>query len=170
MTRAKLSYVVLAIVITIAGGAPAAAVDWSATGHNDVSVTFSEEAGKCGIRSKDEFAKQLRGSLGEIGQRVDPSQPLVAQLHVSAKPVQAIQGQCVAVVRLAFVIPMEMDFIEITEKVTNREAVISVLEKARQFPIVLYENSEFTAAWPTNMHSDALYLVEQLVQQYAGRR
>ncbi len=170
MTRCVLSFLAAATVITIVAGTPAAALDWSASGHKDVSVTFSEEAAKCGIRSTDEFAKQLRDSLGEIGLRVDPSQPLVVRLNVSAKPVQALQGQCVAVVKLAFVIPMEMDFIEITEKVTNREAVIAVLEKARQFPIVLYEDSEFTAGWPTNIHSDALSLVEQLVQRYAGRR
>lgn len=170
MRRVLRPFLAAAIVTAIAGDAPAFGAEWSVTGHKDVSVTLSEDAAKCGVRGKDEFAKQLRDSLGEIGLRVDPSQPLVAQLTVSAKPVASLQGQCVAVVTLAFVIPMEMDFIEITEKVSNREAVIEVLEKARRFPIVLYENSEFTAAWPTNIHSDALNLVDQLVQRYAGRR
>ncbi len=170
MINAVRLFLASAVLAAVAQGAHAAGADWSATGHKSISVTFSEDAAKCGIRSKDEFAKQLRDSLGEVGLRVDPSQPLVAQLTVSAKPVASLEGQCVAVVTLAFVIPMEVDFIEITEKVTDREAMIAVLEKARRFPIVLYENSEFAAAWPTNIHSDALYLVDQLAQRYAGRR
>ncbi len=169
MNRTVALFVMAAIMATGAGGAAAVGAEWSATGHKDVSVTFSEDAAKCGIRGEDEFARRLRNSLGEIGMRVDPSQPLVVRLTVSAKPVEALEGQCVAIVAVAFVIPMEMDFVEITEKVTNREAVVAVLEKARRFPIVLYEDSEFTASWPTNMHSDALYLVDQLVQRYAGR-
>lgn len=170
MTRTVLLCLTAAIFMTVAGATHAVGAEWSITGHKGISVSFSEYAEKCGIRSKDEFAKQLQDSLGKIGLRVDPSEPLVAHLTISARPVELLQGQCVAVIRLAFVIPMEMDFIEITEKVTNREAVVAVLEKARQFPIVLYEDSEFTAAWPTNIHSDALYLVDQLAQRYAGRR
>lgn len=163
MIEAVRLFVIAAILTLAAEAAPAEAAEWSSTGHKDITVTFSEDAGKCGIRSKDAFAKQLRDSLGMAGLRVDPSQPLVAHLTVSAKPVESLKGQCVAVVTLALVIPMEMDFIEITDKATDREAVIAVLEKAKRFPIVLYENSEFTAAWPTNIRSDALYLVDQLV-------
>jgi len=169
MIRVLQMFLAAAILTAIAGSSQAAGAEWSVTGHKDVSVSFSEDAAKCGIRSKEEFAKQLLDSLGEIGLRVDPSQPLAARLTVSAKPLEALEGQCVAVVTLAFVIPMEMDFIEITEKVANRKAVVALLEKARQFPIVLYEDSDFTAAWPTNIHSDALYLVDQLVQRYAGK-
>ncbi len=170
MTRAVLLAVVTASLMAIAGGVHAAGAGSAITAHKGVSVTFTEGAGTCGIRSKDEFAKQLDDSLGRIGLRVDPNEPVLARLTVSAKPIESLEGKCVVFVGLAFIIPMEMDFIKLTEKVTNRKAMVDVLEKTRDFPIVLYEDSDFTAAWPTNSHGDALYLVDQLVQRFAGSR
>ena len=168
MTRAVLLFGAAAIVMAIAGGVHAAGSP--ITAHKGVSVIFSGDTGKCSIRSKDEFAKQLDDSLGRIGLRVDPNEPVLARLTVSAKPVESLEGKCVVFVGLAFTIPMEIDFIEINEKVTNRKAMVEILEKARRFPIVLYEDNVFTASWPTNSHSDALYLVDQLAQRFAGQR
>lgn len=170
MTKSMMGYLAAAILTVVSAGTDAVGAEWTATGHKGIRVTLSEDAGKCGIRGKDAFAKQLEESLGEIGLRVDPRQPLVAQLTVSSKPIESLEGQCVTIITLAFVIPMEMEFIEVTDKITNREAVVSILEKARKFPIVLYEDSDFTASWPTNSHADALYLVDQLAQRYAGPR
>lgn len=170
MTRGVLLFVAATVLITVAGGIHAANAASAITGHKGVSVTFTGDAGTCGIRSKDEFAKQLDDSLGRIGLRVDPNEPVLARLTVSAKPIESLEGKCVVFVALAFVIPMEIEFIKVTEKVTNRKAMIEVLEKARRFPIVLYEDSDFTAAWPTNSHGDALFLVDQLAQRFAGHR
>jgi hypothetical protein len=168
----RAALMVLAAMVPLAGaeGASAETAASAITAHNGVTVELSQDAGKCGVRSKEEFAKQLDGALGEIGLRVDPSQPVVARLTVSAKPVESIQGQCVIFVGLAFVIPLEVDFITVTEKAADRKAMVAVLEKARRFPIVLYEDSDFTAAWPTNAHGQALYLVDQLTQRFAGQR
>lgn len=170
MTRAVLLFLAAAVLTVVAGDVHAAGAGSAITAHKGVSVVFSGDAGTCGIRSKDEFAKQLDDSLGRIGLRVDPNEPVLALLTVSAKPIESLEGKCVVFVGLAFTIPMEIDFIKVNEKVTNRKAMVEVLERARRFPIVLYEDSDYTAAWPTNTHSDALYLVDQLAQRFAGQR
>ena len=165
-----MSCLAAAILVVLAAGAHAAGAGSAIAAHKGVSVIFSADAGKCGLRGKDEFARQLENSLGKIGLRVDPGEPVLARLTVSAKPVESLKGQCVVLVTLAFVIPMEVDFIKITEKVANRKAMVTVLEETAKFPIVLYEDTNFTAAWPTNTHGDALYLVDQLAQRFAGQR
>jgi hypothetical protein len=81
-----------------------------------------------------------------------------------------LDGKCLIAVSLAFNIPLKAESISLSEAVSHRETVIAILKDIEEVPVLLFADGEFGADYPMNAQSQALYLVDQLVERFAAQR
>lgn len=166
MSRLFAGLIVLMLASATASGAFAASI----AGYNGVTVVKSAEAGQCGIRDEADFHDRLQKSLNNNKVALDHGSPVHARLSLDAKAVDSLEGKCVIFVRLEFTVPVETKFVAFDKRLPNREAVIAALKQTNEISALIYEDNEFNASWPINAHGEALYLVDQLVERFAGRK
>jgi hypothetical protein len=170
MVRSLLFPVLIAMGVLSAGAADAGGQAAAIPDFNGITVALSPEAGQCNIRSDADFRERLKGGLDSVGLSLDEASPVHARLTVTGRPIASVNDQCVIVVSLAFTIPLEAKAVRVTEAASKHEAVIAIFKEIEEVPVVLYEDGEFTAAWPTEANEQALYITDQLAEQFGGQR
>jgi hypothetical protein len=138
--------------------------------YNGITVTLSPQSESCSVRDEEAFRSHLKNSFGEIGLPMDGDQPVHAHLVVTAQSVGSLDGKCLIAVSLAFNIPLKAESITLSDAVSHRKTVIAILEDIEEVPVLLFADGEFGADFPMNAQSQALYLVDQLVERFAGQR
>jgi hypothetical protein len=138
--------------------------------YNGIIVDLAPATAQCGIRGEDRFRAQLRNTLKEIGLPRDTAQPVHAHLGIAAQQLPSMDDKCMISITLAFIIPLKAEFISVSERVSHRKVIDKALEQVDSVPIVLYEEGEFDAEYPTAAEGRALYLVQQVVERFAGQR
>jgi len=157
-------------LIAFASSASAAGDAGMVRAYNGITVTLSPQSENCSVRDEGAFRSQLKNSFGEIGLPLDADQPVHAHLVVTAQSVGSLDGKCLIAVSLAFNIPLKAESITVSEAVSHRKTVISILEDIGEVPVLLFADGEFGAELPLNAQSQALYLVDQLVERFSGQR
>jgi hypothetical protein len=170
MSRLLAGVVMLILAAAAASGASAGPITSPITSYNGVTVVKSAGAGQCGIRDEADFRDRLQKSLNNAGLALDRGSPVHARLSLDAKAVDSLEGQCVIFVRLEFTVPVETKFVEFDKRLPNRETVVAALKQSNEISALVYEDNEFNASWPINAHGEALYLVDQLAERFAGRK
>lgn len=160
----------LLCLIAFASTASAAGDVGMVRAYNGITVTLSPQSESCSVRDEGAFRSRLENSFGEIGLPQDTNQPVHAHLVVTAQSLGSLDGKCLIAVSLAFNIPLKAESITVSEAVSHRKAVIAILEDIEEVPVLLFADGEFGAEFPMNAQSQAFYLVDQLVERFAGRR
>jgi len=158
------------LLIAFASNASAAGDVGMVRAYNGITVTLSPQSESCSVRDEEAFRSHLKNSFGEIGLPMDADQPVHAHLVVSAQSVGSLDGKCLIAVSLAFNIPLKAESITLSEAVSHRETIVAILEDIEEVPVLLFADGEFGADFPMNAQSQAVYLVDQLVERFAGQR
>jgi hypothetical protein len=157
-------------LIACASNASAAGDVAMVRAYNGITVTLSPQAANCSVRDEEAFRSHLKNSFDEIGLPMDADQPVHAHLVVTAQSVGSLDGKCLIAVSLAFNIPLKAESITLSEGVSHRETVFAILKDIEEVPVLLFADGEFGADYPMNAQSQALYLVDQLVERFAAQR
>jgi hypothetical protein len=157
-------------LLAFASNASAAGDVGMVRAYNGITVTLSPQSESCSVRDEEAFRSHLKSSFGEIGLPLDVDQPVHAHLVVTAQSVGSLDGKCLIAVSLAFNIPLKAESITVSEDVSHRKTVIAILEEIEEVPVLLFADGEFGAEFPLNAQSQALYLVDQLVERFSGQR